>query len=122
MRTIRIEASQLPPVECSPNWRGHWVKRYKAGQIFKKAVHYSCLEQNHSKPLKEPTLNLTFVVAQERTRDEDNWRARFKPGQDALVDAGVITKDDVKHLKIGYIKFVVDKKLAPRSIIELRGK
>jgi hypothetical protein len=122
MRTIRIEVSQLPPVEFSPNWRGHWAKRYKAGQIFKKAVHYSCLEQNHSGTLKQATVNLTFVVAQERIRDSDNWRARFKPGLDALVDAGVIAKDDIKHITTEEIKFVIDKNLAPRSIIELRGK
>ena len=54
-----------------------------------------------------------------RLRDEDNLLARFKPGLDAIVDAGLILDDDVEHLEIGRVEAVVDLKPAPLTIIEL---
>ena len=54
-----------------------------------------------------------------RERDEDNLRARFKPGQDALVQAGLIEGDTVEHLVMGKINVEVDRSRAPLTIIEL---
>ncbi|GAJ08742.1 unnamed protein product, partial [marine sediment metagenome] len=54
-----------------------------------------------------------------RRFDEDNLRARFKPGQDALVHAGLIESDSMDSLAMGTIAVEVDTSRAPLTIIEL---
>lgn len=122
----RIEINQLPPAECSPNYRGHWTERHRAARIYNSAVFYQCidvknrmLEHCEVKPIKVARIDLTFVCDRERVRDRDNFIARFKPGLDALVRAGVIEADDAKHLHIGNVNIEVDRDRAPLTIIEL---
>ena len=125
---IIIKVGSLAPVEFSLNWRGHWSKRYKAGQQFKKDVYYSALETKSglseevlsSLPLPYAELSLLFVVKEERIRDVDNWIARFKSGQDSLADAGIIQADDRKHLTIKEVDFEVNKDKAPMTVITIR--
>lgn len=133
--SIRIEVPQLPPVECSPNYRGHWSKRYQASRVYHNAVFYSAVDARNRVlgadlgevkvdpkvrfPLAKARLDLTFVFPEDRIRDVDNHLARWKPGQDALVDAGIILGDDLGHLTIGKVRFEVDAKRAPLTIIEL---
>ncbi len=120
---MRFEVSQLPPVEFSPNWRGFWADRYKAGQVYQNAVYYSCVDvrnKGNCKPFDKATLNLTFVFALHRRRDRDNLIAMFKPGQDAIVDAGLIVDDDVEHLQIGKVDIFVDPERAPLTVIEIK--
>ncbi|MBA7624742.1 hypothetical protein ES703_32154 [subsurface metagenome] len=119
---MRIEVSQLPPVEYSPNWRGHWAQRYKAGIAYSEAVYCECVQVRNSgnwQPFKRARLALTFVFPYKRRFDEDNLRARFKPGQDTLVHAGLIEGDTMENLELGTIQCVVDKARAPLTIIEL---
>jgi len=124
---MRIEVSQLPPFEYSPNWRGSWFDRYQAGLVYRNAVFYSCVEARnraalygYPKPFNKARLDLTFVFPLRRRRDRDNLQARFKPGQDAIVAAGLVRDDDVEHLIIGNVNIEVDPKRAPLTIIELK--
>ena len=126
---MRIEVNQLPPVECSPNWRGNWPRRYQAAGVYQQAVFYESVNMRNIlervpwrpgfPPFKKARLTLTFIFSQVRERDEDNLRARFKPGQDALVQAQLIPDDTPEHLVLGPIHIVVDRKQAPKTIIEL---
>lgn len=122
---MRIEVSQLPPRELSPNWRGHWAQRYQAGIVYGNAVYYSAVDARNKRetkvwqPFKRARLNLTFVFPYKRRFDEDNLRARFKPGQDALVRAGLLGGDTMENLVMGKLEVQVDKKRAPLTIIEL---
>lgn len=120
---MRIEISQLPPVEFSLNWRGHWSKHHEAGKVYQEAVFYECVDARNKagncKPLDRAIVNLTFIFPCPRKRDEDNLRSRFKPGLDAIVLAGLIIDDDLKHLKIGKVKVLVDRELAPLTIIDI---
>lgn len=123
---MRIEVTQLPPVEYSLNWRGHWADKHKAGKVYHGAVFYCCVDARNrgylegmSFPFIKARLNLTFVFAEQRLRDEDNLRARFKPGQDAIVDAGLLLDDDAEHLQIGNVDILVDPGRAPLTVIEL---
>lgn len=124
---MRIEVSQLPPISSSPNWRGHWAERYQAARVYHNAVFYCCVDARNRAylegwpllPFVKARLDLVFVFADTRRRDEDNQRARFKPGQDAIVDSGLVVDDDVEHLKIGKIDIVVDPDRAPLTIIDL---
>jgi len=121
---LRIEVPFLLPVEYSPNWRGHWAQRYQAGIEYGNAVYCECVQvRNRSgnwQPFKRARLNLTFVFSYKRRFDEDNLRARFKPGQDALVHAGMIEGDTMENLVMGKIAVEVDRSRAPLTIIELQ--
>ncbi len=123
---MRIEVPFLPPIEYSPNSRCSWAAKYKAGKVYHDAVFYCCVDARNrgyreglSFPFVKARLNLTVVFGEMRLRDEDNLLARFKPGLDAVVDAGLILDDDVEHLEIGKVEAVVDLKPAPLTIIEL---
>lgn len=122
---MRIEVSQLPPIECSPNWRGAWPKRYQAGQVYGLAVFYSCVDYKNRLgeefiPIQVARLDLTLVYAVERVRDRDNIISMFKPGLDGIVRAGLIAGDDSKHLHWGNVNVEVDRDRAPLTIIELK--
>ena len=120
-RKIKVEVTQLPPVEYSLNWRGHWRQRYLAGKVYGDAVFYSCVNARNitGQPFAKARLDLTFVFAQRRRRDRDNLLARFKPGQDAIVHAGLLLDDDAEHLEIGEIVPEVDPEKAPMTIIKV---
>ncbi len=122
-RKMRIEVSQLPPVEYSLNWRGVWADRYKAGRVYQAAVFYSCVDArnkaSNNKPFDKTRLDLTFVFAARRRRDFDNLLARFKPGLDGIVQAGLIVDDDAEHLEIGKVDILVDPERAPLTIIDI---
>lgn len=123
---MRIEVSQLPPTECSPNWRGFWAERYKAARTYRAAVFYECVDarieptlRGISFPFVKATLKLTLVFAEQRRRDRDNLLAMFKPGLDAIVAAGLVLDDDAEHLQISGVDILVDPDRAPLTIIEL---
>ena len=127
---ITIEIPQLPPVEYSPNWRGFWGKRYRAGQRFSQET-FLCVVQTKSSlspevlsslPLEKVEISLLFVVKDDRIRDVDNWVARMKPGIDALCNAGLIVGDDYKHLAIKEVNFEVNPQQAPKTLIKLQKK
>jgi len=126
---MRIEVNSLPPVECSPNSRAHWSKRYKASRLYQAEVFYACVDERNKLemqlrrtsflPFNKARLDLTFIFSCSRRRDEDNLRAQFKPGQDALVQAQLLADDNPDNLIMGKINIIVDPKRAPRTIIEL---
>jgi len=123
---LKIEVPFLPPVEYSPNWRGHWAQRYKAGEEYSDAVYYYAIDARnrfYDKGLflqfQKACIDLTFVFPDERTRDQDNLIARFKPGLDALVDSLILAGDDSEHLRIGAVTIEIDKDRAPLTIITL---
>jgi len=124
---MRIEVSQLPPPEYSLNWRGHWAQRYQAGEVYKSAVYYSCVDARNRALAQgrlvfiRAKLNLTFVFPQRRRRDRDNLLARFKPGLDGIVASGLVVDDDVEHLEISGVDILVDPERAPLTIIELEA-
>ena len=124
---MRIEVTQLPPVEYSPNWRGHWARRYRAGRVYQGAVYYSCVDARTRAqregvllPFTNAVINLCFIFPQYRHRDRDNLIGQFKPGLDAIVQAGLLLDDDAEHLQNGEVNIIVNRKRAPLTIIELK--
>lgn len=126
---MRIEVPLLPGEELSPNARVHWTGRHQAAKTYGQAVFYCCVDERNRlhrlpwrpgfPPFRRPRLDLTFVFSEYRERDEDNLRAQFKPGQDAIVHAGLIEGDSPKHIVLGKISIEVDKDRAPLTIIRL---
>lgn len=123
---MRVEVHQLPPVEWSPNWRGHWRKRYQAGRVYQLAVFFSCVDRRNrgyvegiSFPFTKARLDLTFIFPEQRRRDRDNLIASFKPGLDGIVASALLLDDDAEHLEIGKVDILVDPELAPLTIIDI---
>lgn len=125
---MRIEVDQLPPRECSPNWRGHWSLKYPAAKAFQEAVYYEAVNVRNTlkvpwstpaHPFSKARLDLIFIFNHWQGRDEDNLRAAFKPGQDALVQAHLIADDTPVYLELGTIEFVIDRRQSPKTIITL---
>ena len=123
---MRIEVTQLPPFSSSPNWRGHWREKYKAGKVYHDAIFYSCIDARNralmegmSFPFIKARLNLTLVFPEYRRRDRDNYLSMFKPGLDAVVHAGLLLDDDAEHLQIGKVDIVVDPERAPLTVIDI---
>ena len=126
---MRIEVDQVPPAECSPNSRSFWAQRHQAATSYQEAVFFECV--NVRNRMEEPwamswsvfqraRLDLTFIFRNKRGRDEDNFRSRFKPGQDSLVQASLITNDTPEYLELGKIAIIVDPARAPKTIIDLQ--
>ncbi len=120
---IRIEVPMLPPASASPNSRAHWFGRLTDNRVYNTHVRYSVLDTFgvDNVPIAEAKrrLDLTFIFPTERRRDEDNMRARFKAGLDALVASGLLIDDNPRFLETGFLLMIVDKDRAPMTIIEL---
>ena len=121
---MRIEIDRLPPIQCSPNYRGHWTEGHRASREYTAAVFYMCIDMRNRcieefRKIRVARLNVTLIFPELRVRDDDNLWTRFKPGRDALVRAGIIEADDIEHLHIGSMDVIIDKDLAPKTIIEL---
>jgi hypothetical protein len=112
-----------PPKECSPNARVHWSARAKAAHSFRSLARLEAEIQtpNDWNAPDRAFVKLTIICAEDRIRDADNWLCRFKPGMDGLVDAGVLTADDVNHLTVTGVEFIVDAENAPKTIIDIEA-
>jgi hypothetical protein len=123
---VRIEVTQLPPASASPNSRAHWSKKYKDAQVYSTAVYYEAVAERNKvdefQPFRHPVVQLTFVFSRKAIRDEDNLRARFKSGQDALVKAEIFNQDDMAHLEVNRPIILVDPQRAPMTVIEIEEK
>lgn len=121
IRVVEFEVPFLPPMECSPNWRGHWAQRSVAAQRYRHAVAMYGRQVTGADPVPfvKARLDLTVVFRSKQIRDDDNMRARFKPGQDGIVDLGLLEDDDPAHLEMGSLDIVVEKDRAPLTIIKL---
>jgi hypothetical protein len=126
---MRIEVPLLPYIELSPNSRVHWSDHYQAARIYGQGVFYCCVSERNRlerlpwrpgfPPFQHPRLGLTFVFREHRERDEDNVRASFKSGQDAIVRARLLKGDSATQIVLGKLVIEVDPRRAPLTIIEL---
>jgi len=121
---MRIEVPMLPPRELNPNWHGHWAKKARATEAYKKAVYYSAL--HYLTPFvpqfKKAEVKITFVIRDKRGyKDADNAIASLKPAIDACVMAGVIPDDSDEYLQYRLpIMYQVDRDRAPITILEFK--
>ena len=94
----------MPPPELSPNGRPHWYVKAEATREYGAAVFYAAVDARNRAGAKNWTnlphvhVALTFVFPVRRRRDEDNLRARWKAGYDAIVRAGIAVDDDMEHM------------------------
>jgi Holliday junction resolvase RusA-like endonuclease len=112
-----IEIPMLPPRALNPNGGAHWATKRKIAEPLKQAI---ALESKRLEPVKGKVLiTITFVTAQIRRRDGDNWLASMKPLIDTLVKTGFLPDDDSASVSYAPVQFRVDKAQAPKTILEV---
>jgi len=122
-KQLRIEIPLLPPPECSPNWTGHWGDKTKAVRQFRQDA-FLCMVSERNKlrnfqAFDGCSIDVTFHVPDLRyVMDDDNARATLKGCQDAMVDAGIINKND-RGVKVRSIDFIPRSEMAPAIVLEI---
>lgn len=82
----------FPPVEMSPNARGHWSKKSKPAKDYRRLCWALALEAKLKVPAYAGTdgkiaVRLDFFPPDRARRDDDNVPASFKAGRDGIADA-----------------------------------
>lgn len=82
----------FPPVELSPNWRGHWSKKSPVAKNYRRLCWALALEAKLKVPAYAAgggkiAVRLDFFPPDRNSRDDDNVPASFKAGRDGIADA-----------------------------------
>jgi len=82
----------FPPVELSPNWRGHWSKKSPVAKTYRRLCWALALEAKLKVPAYAAgggkiAVRLDFFPPTRASRDDDNVPASFKAGRDGIADA-----------------------------------
>lgn len=82
----------FPPVELSPNWRGHWSKKSPVAKTYRRLCWALALEAKLKVPAYAAgggkiAVRLDFFPPDWNSRDDDNVPASFKAGRDGIADA-----------------------------------
>lgn len=82
----------FPPVELSPNWRGHWSKKSPVTKAYRRLCWALALEAGLKVPAyaaggAQIVVRLDFFPPTRASRDDDNIPASFKAGRDGIADA-----------------------------------
>ncbi|WP_298399502.1 hypothetical protein [Sphingobium sp.] len=82
----------FPPVELSPNWRGHWSKKSPVAKTYRRLCWALALEAKLKVPAYAAgggkiAVRLDFFPPDRNSRDDDNVPASFKAGRDGIADA-----------------------------------
>ena len=99
MSTLTILLPFLPPRALSPNARGHWSKRYKAGRQLGESVWVRAREVAPPAPWDRVTVQYKVFWCG-KVPDSDNFIASMKPALDGIVRAGVCPDDGPEHVTI----------------------
>lgn len=91
----------FPPVELSPNWRGHFQRVAKVKKDYRRLCWALALEAKlkvpaHVAPGAKFSVRLDFFPPDRARRDDDNTPASFKAGRDGIADA--LKCDDARFL------------------------
>lgn len=79
------------------NDRIHWRTRGRLTKALREAAAKSASDA-HIPPMEQISIQAVLHPHDKRRRDPHNWYPSFKAAIDGIVDAGVISDDDGKHL------------------------
>lgn len=128
---IQIRAPMVPPACLSPNRRKHWSVKSRAKKEYGEAVYFCAVSAKNELTQKvgnaavedflgrKKRLDLEFIFPDVYSRDEDNLRAMFKSGQDALVKAGYFKDDKPEFIELGCLRITNEKGREAATIITL---
>lgn len=82
----------FPPVELSPNWRGHWREKSNATANYRRTCWALALEAKLAIPDyaadgRKIVVQIDFFPPNRASRDDDNVPSSFKAGRDGIADA-----------------------------------
>lgn len=82
----------FPPVELSPNWRGHWTVKTNATKNYRRTCWALALQAKLKIPAYAADggrihVRIDFFPPNNARRDDDNVPASFKAGRDGIADA-----------------------------------
>lgn len=91
----------FPPVELSPNWRGHWSKKSPVTKNYRRLCWALALEAKLKVPAYAGAygpihVQIDFFPPNRAARDDDNVPASFKAGRDGIADA--LRTDDARFV------------------------
>lgn len=127
---LTIRLPYLPARELSPNFRSFmpgavWVVKRERDQLQQDVAILAKQELSRVGVEQRPafsriSIKYTFLVPTQRRRDADNYVARMKAAQDALVKVGVVQEDTHDLVKVEHPCF---KKVVGDigTIIEIKG-
>ena len=119
LRSLEIIIEHLPFRELSPNSREHWAVKARAVRAQREEAGWLAkLQWGNQKPMKHARISYQFIVMDNRRRDTLNLENACKSMVDGIVDAGVLTDDDSKHLEVGHITLHQGK--ADQTIITIQ--
>ena len=122
MSSITITIPELPNAALKSAFRGGWwlVRKAKVHDT-EMAYMYGLAAKDgqHFLPMTPVEATVTFIFKEHRKRDLDNYGARLKGFWDGITKARIIPDDSSDHLTSIKIRFEVDKKRAPMTIITL---
>lgn len=107
MRKIVVRLDHLPPTELNPNKLRslHWSERSRVTQIARQEVGWLAKAEWGDQPeMVKARISYEFFIKDKRKHDADNLLSSCKPYTDGLIDAGVLTYDDIKHLEYGMVR------------------
>lgn len=96
---------QLPPIECSPNWKGHWAKKARAVKTYRTDCAWSAVNHGYGALMFESAVLSVEYRAHRGIKgrycalDVQNAMASVKATVDALVDARILVNDSAKRVK-----------------------
>ena len=101
---VVVDLPFLPPAALSPNSRGHWSKRYRAGKALAEAVSLRLpggplSAQEPRTAMVGPAVVAYHVRWCGKAPDEDNFSTSLKPALDEIVRAGILVDDGPDHVK-----------------------
>ena len=120
--TARLELPYLPPVQLSPNWSPRTQGSYYVSRRVKDKLQQDTAMAAKAaglRPMGKVLISVTFVVADHRRRDGDNWLIRLKASWDSLVKLGILKDDSSEFVSFAPVQFEVNKSQAPRTIIRI---
>jgi len=103
-KDVVVDLPFLPPAALSPNGRGHWSKRHRAGKALAEAVRIRLpggpLSAQEPRTAMLGPADVAYHVRWcGKPPDEDNFSTSLKPALDEIVRAGILVDDGPEHVQ-----------------------
>ena len=116
--TLPLPSKILSP-NCRPGSIGSRFMEAAATKKYRKLAKEAVeAEQINSAPWLQARVDASFYFKIKRRRDDDNAMGSIKAAYDGIVDAGIVTDDDPKHMERTRPALYVDR-LCPRVVLTI---
>ena len=116
---LPIKWADIPWKQLNAHAKGHW--RAKSNATKQLRAHVAGMVINERFTVDAPEVRLAFYMPNAIRRDTLNMAQSMKPAIDALVDQGIIERDDWDALTVGPMIVEIDR-IRPRVVITIVSK